>query len=304
MAYQKKQWKNRVSDYPTRRLITPVGQGDAFVAEIERNEGTITEEGDPFNAATMNDLENRIEQGIGAGSAIIAGEETTSTASKAYSVNQFLIYDNKLYKVIAAIAQGASLVEGTNISETTVADQMTLGLTTDASQNSSINTLNGQLTAGSTHFYFDYKNGKWGWNSSPARGAGTFHPFRQASSAGTYTADAQFHVGGSEDGFADSVIELPRMTGDGVLAITQSIISGTKGSTEPADNHCIGSITVSNTTQGTSVSYSRSGNNQYSVNVTGKTLNYYAGDYLRIEVEAEQTESWHAYAKFVYTLTE
>lgn len=167
-----------------------------------------------------------------------------------------------------------------------------------------VNNLVSQLKTGSTSFYFDSKNGKWGWNSDPARGAGTFHPFRQASSAGTYTADAQFHVGGSEDGWANSIIELPRMTGDGVLAITQSMISGNRGSTDPADNHAIGSITVTNSTRGTSVSYSRSGNNQYSVNVTGKTLNYYAGDYLRIEVEAEQTESWHAYAKFIYTLSE
>ena len=177
MAYQKKTWKNRVSDYPTRRLITPVGQGDAFVAEIERNEGTITEEGDPFNAATMNDLETRIEQGIGAGSAAIAPEEASSTASRAYSVNQFLIYDGKLYKVIATIQQGATLVPDTNIQEDTVGAELTAGITTDNAQNNSINGLNGQLTYGGTKFYFDYKNGKWGWNSSAGRGADTFHPF-------------------------------------------------------------------------------------------------------------------------------
>lgn len=45
MSFVKKLWKNRVSDYPTRRLITPVGQGDAFVAEIERNDATITVRG-------------------------------------------------------------------------------------------------------------------------------------------------------------------------------------------------------------------------------------------------------------------
>lgn len=177
MAYQKKQWKNRVSDYPTRRLITPVGQGDAFVAEIERNEGTITEEGDPFNAATMNDLENRIEAGIGAGSAPIAPEEASSTASRAYSVNQFLIYDGKFYKVIATIQQGATLVPGTNIQEDTVGAELTAQITTNNTQNNSINGLNGQLIYGGTKFYFDYKNGKWGWNSSAGRGADTFHPF-------------------------------------------------------------------------------------------------------------------------------
>jgi hypothetical protein len=32
-----------------------------------------------------------------------------------------------------------------------------------------------------TDFYFDYQNGKYGWNSSPSRGADTFHPFKQAA---------------------------------------------------------------------------------------------------------------------------
>lgn len=42
-----------------------------------------------------------------------------------------------------------------------------------------ITTLNNQLTCNTTSFYFDWKNGKWGWNSSPSRGADTFHPFSQ-----------------------------------------------------------------------------------------------------------------------------
>lgn len=32
-----------------------------------------------------------------------------------------------------------------------------------------------------TDFYFDYQNGKYGWNSSPLRGADTFHPFKQSA---------------------------------------------------------------------------------------------------------------------------
>ena len=200
MAYQKKTWKNRVADYPTRRLITPVGQGDAFVAEIERNEGTITEEGDPFNAATMNDLENRIEAGIGAGNAVTAPIEATSTASTGYSVGQYLIYNNKFYKVTATIPQGASLVPGTNLEEKTVATELTWNANTNNSQATSINNLNGQLTSGNTHFYFDYKNGKWGWNSSAGRGADTFHPFKVESvpvSLGYTTNDGSTGTSGS-----------------------------------------------------------------------------------------------------------
>ena len=38
------------------------------------------------------------------------------------------------------------------------------------------------MIANSKHFYFDYKNGKYGYNTNPNRGADTFHPF----SSGVY----------------------------------------------------------------------------------------------------------------------
>lgn len=37
--------------------------------------------------------------------------------------------------------------------------------------------LNNSLIANNNHFYFDYKNGKYGYNTSPSRGADTFFPF-------------------------------------------------------------------------------------------------------------------------------
>lgn len=37
--------------------------------------------------------------------------------------------------------------------------------------------VNNSLVANSNHFYFDYKNGKYGYNTNPNRGADTFHPF-------------------------------------------------------------------------------------------------------------------------------
>lgn len=45
------------------------------------------------------------------------------------------------------------------------------------SVNTSVSELNNRTNVRGTVFYFDYQGGKWGWNSSPARGAGTFHPF-------------------------------------------------------------------------------------------------------------------------------
>ena len=43
--------------------------------------------------------------------------------------------------------------------------------------NTNVNELNNSLIANSKHFYFDYKDGKYGYNTNPNRGADTFHPF-------------------------------------------------------------------------------------------------------------------------------
>lgn len=58
MAYVKKTWKPRISQYPGRRRM--VGTGEANTYDITRAEGTVTQTGDAFSAANMNDLETRI----------------------------------------------------------------------------------------------------------------------------------------------------------------------------------------------------------------------------------------------------
>lgn len=65
MAFVKKTWKDRISQYPNRRTIN-----DGYttkVVTVGRDEGTVTQAGDVFNAANMNDLENRIQAAIGGG---------------------------------------------------------------------------------------------------------------------------------------------------------------------------------------------------------------------------------------------
>ena len=65
MAFVKKIWKNRVSQYPNRRTIND-GHTTKTVT-VGRDEGIITEAGDPINADSMNDLENRILAACGGG---------------------------------------------------------------------------------------------------------------------------------------------------------------------------------------------------------------------------------------------
>lgn len=61
--FQKKEWKNRISEYPTRRILTDEAGIESLVS-VARSEGTISQEGDAFSAENMNGLENRILAGF------------------------------------------------------------------------------------------------------------------------------------------------------------------------------------------------------------------------------------------------
>lgn len=63
MGFTKKTWKNRIAEYINRRLIT-MEDGNTNLVTVARDEGTISQEGDAFNAANMNDLEDRIAAGF------------------------------------------------------------------------------------------------------------------------------------------------------------------------------------------------------------------------------------------------
>ena len=59
----KKIWKNRITEFPTRRELTKE-DGSSEIVTVTRNEGTVSEEGDAFDADTMNNLEERIDAGF------------------------------------------------------------------------------------------------------------------------------------------------------------------------------------------------------------------------------------------------
>lgn len=60
MAFEKKTWQNRISEFPNRRKIKNISDNSETIVDIYREEGTIQNEGDAFSASTMNDLEGRI----------------------------------------------------------------------------------------------------------------------------------------------------------------------------------------------------------------------------------------------------
>ena len=60
--YERKVWVNRQSEHPARRKLTPTGNDGEY--DVSRAEGIIMEDGDAFDADTMNDLERRVAAGF------------------------------------------------------------------------------------------------------------------------------------------------------------------------------------------------------------------------------------------------
>ena len=60
--YERKVWVNRQSEHPDRRKLTPTGNDGEY--DVSRSEGIIMEDGDAFDADTMNDLERRVAAGF------------------------------------------------------------------------------------------------------------------------------------------------------------------------------------------------------------------------------------------------
>lgn len=87
MAFVKKMWKDRLSEFAGRRRLTDVSTGTSTVVDVTRDEGEVSQQGDAFSAANMNDLENRI------------GDEFNQLNDNIRKVNVYVGDDGKLHFV-------------------------------------------------------------------------------------------------------------------------------------------------------------------------------------------------------------
>lgn len=61
MAFVTKTWKDRLVEFAGRRKLKNVATGAEMIVDVSRNEGTVSQAGDAFSAANMNNLEQRIK---------------------------------------------------------------------------------------------------------------------------------------------------------------------------------------------------------------------------------------------------
>lgn len=62
--YVSKTWVDRVSEYPTRRILTDTSTLETQQVTVTRDEGTVTEVGDAWDASNMNAMESRINTAV------------------------------------------------------------------------------------------------------------------------------------------------------------------------------------------------------------------------------------------------
>ncbi len=130
--YRKKTWKARTSEFPTRRALTDVSTGAVQTVNVARDEGNVTEQGDGFSAANMNDLEARIAAGLdekqdtitvngivkcdgnGGVSAAVGGTDFVApVAGKGLSTNDYTTAEKKkLAGLSAPVSRTATLSTG------------------------------------------------------------------------------------------------------------------------------------------------------------------------------------------------
>jgi hypothetical protein len=120
MAYSKKTWKDRITEYPNRRELTHSDSSTELVT-VARSEGTISQEGDAFSAQNMNDLEGRIDSEFSAVDQNLQDINDNLSGFKYYPAGTGivgLIADDSAY----TDANGKYVIWGTDTAEQLVED--------------------------------------------------------------------------------------------------------------------------------------------------------------------------------------
>lgn len=81
-GFVRKTWEDRVSEFPLRRRLTDTTSGVSQQVTVARDEGTVTTQGDTFDAANMNGLEARIASSFTEDEAAIGDLTQLATTNK------------------------------------------------------------------------------------------------------------------------------------------------------------------------------------------------------------------------------
>ena len=106
--YVSRTWKDRISEYPTRRILTDTTTLETKQVTVTRDEGTISEAGDNWDANNINGMEARINLAFGALAAcgfvevvgtLTAGSTTLTLSNASITLSSTLDFFTDAYGV-------------------------------------------------------------------------------------------------------------------------------------------------------------------------------------------------------------
>jgi hypothetical protein len=124
VSFLKKIWTDRVSAHPNRRILTNE-DSTTNVVTVARYEGIISQQGDAFSATNMNDLEDRIENGMEELSVDLdeinnnlSNVESTTHSVTINNVNFGTLVEKRVGKVVTITFSGGGSFTNTTVSTT------------------------------------------------------------------------------------------------------------------------------------------------------------------------------------------
>lgn len=106
--YVSRTWKDRISEYPTRRILTDTTTLETQQVTVTRDEGTVTEAGDNWDASNLNGMESRINTAFSALSAcgftevtgtLLAGATSLTLSDASITLSSTLDFFTDVYGV-------------------------------------------------------------------------------------------------------------------------------------------------------------------------------------------------------------
>ena len=157
-------------DYPE---VINVGTPQNAILNFKLQKGEKGEQGNP----TVVNGKNGVNINLYATDIDMSDKEATKVSEKISNVSTSVnTLSNKVTTLEADVVKNTSVLTLEEINAGTEAE-----LADKVPNANALKEVNNSLVANSKHFYFDYKNGKYGYNTDSNRGADTFFPFSNFS---------------------------------------------------------------------------------------------------------------------------
>ena len=203
--------------------VINVGTPQNAILNFKLQKGEKGEQGNP----TVVNGKNGVNINLYATDIDMSDTEATKVSEKISNVSASVnALSNKVTALEADVVKNTSVLTLEEINAGTEAE-----LADKVPNANALKAVNNSLIANSKHFYFDYKNGKYGYNTDPNRGADTFVPF----SSGEVYVYTEYMQGAKEINLRYDSDHLKIIISSSSAITTKPVFNGVTGNWESTD---------------------------------------------------------------------